>query len=415
MRSEQFDVVVIGGGPGGASTSAILAAGGHSVLVLEREQFPRFHIGESLLPAAWELWDELGVTPALEAAGFPIKQGVNFSMFSSKKDIQLLTGEFPEYFQRPYTYHVDRARFDAILLENASRCGAEVRHGWEAREVLFEDGRAVGVEAAPVGQPSRRIAARAVVDASGRSCLLARKLGWRKPDPALNKLSYFTHFEGAFRPTASLNGPVPVIDGSTMTDIHTIEGGWIWYIPLAHDVVSVGAVLDADYVRGLSGLDLTARFNRAVGQSPRISEWLSGSRQTMEMQTVSNISYLNDSFVGDGFVLVGDASMFVDPIFSAGVTLAIRGGVFAAEEIAGGLLDGDLSAARLKRYEDRIRRPMNKIFRMIYNWYNILKKKNADNVFERSQRVPILRERLIVLLSGGYDKMDMEMLLAADG
>jgi halogenation protein CepH len=415
MTEERCDVVVIGGGPGGSSTAAVLAGRGHRVLVLERESFPRFHIGESLLPAAWELWDQIGVTPALEAADFPIKQGVNFSMFSSKRDIQLLTGEFPQYFQRPYTYHVDRARFDSILLDNAARCGVEVRQGWEARDVLFEGTCAVGVEAGPVGGPYRPIRSRAVVDASGRSCLLARKLGWRRPDPALNKLSYFTHFEGAFRPQASTNSPVPVIDGSTMTDIHTIEGGWIWYIPLAKDVVSVGAVLDADFVRDLHGLDMQARFDRAVGASPRITQWLSGAKQTMGTRTISNISYLNDSFVGDGFALVGDASMFVDPIFSAGVTLAIRGGVFAGEEIANGLEDGDLSAGRLKRYEDRIRHPMTKIFRMIYNWYNILKKKNADNVFERSQRAPLLRERLIVLLSGGYDKMDMEVLLSADG
>lgn len=415
MSGEQFDVVVIGGGPGGSSTAAILAGKGHRVLVLERDHFPRFHIGESLLPAAWELWDQLGVTPELEAAGFPIKQGVNFSMFSSKKDIQLLTGEFPKFFQRPYTYHVDRARFDTILINNAARCGAEVRHGWEASDVLFEGTYAVGVEAGPVGQPTHQIRARAVVDATGRNCLMARKLGWRRPDPALNKLSYFTHFEGAYRPTPNIDGPVPVIDGSTMTDIHTIEGGWIWYIPLAKDVVSVGAVLDSDYVRGLSGLDMQARLDKAVSSSARIKQWLAPARQTMDIQTISNISYLNDSFVGDGFALVGDASMFIDPIFSAGVTLAIRGGVFAAEEIDGGLRDGDLSGARLKRYEDRIRHPMNKIFKMIYNWYNILKKKNADNVFERSQKAPLLRERLIVLLSGGYDKMDMEMLFGADG
>ncbi len=414
MDAEQFDVVVVGGGPGGASTAAILAGQGHKVLVLEKEQFPRFHIGESLLPAAWELWDQIGVTPALEAAGFPIKQGVNFSMFKAPRDIQLLTGEFPQYFQRPYSYHVDRARFDCIMLDNAQARGAEVRQGWEAKDVLFEGTYAVGVEAGPVGEPAHKIRARVVVDASGRNCLLARKLGWRKPDPKLNKLSYFTHFEGAFRPQADFNGPVPVLDASTMTDIHTLDGGWVWYIPLANNVVSVGAVLDSEYVRDMSGMDMRARFDHALKTSPRIMDWLSKAKQTMEVKTISNISYLNESFVGDGFVLVGDASMFVDPIFSAGVTLAIRGGVFAAEEIDAGLKDGDLSGARLKRYETRIRHPMGKIFRMIYNWYNILKNKNANNVFERSQKAPLLRERLIVLLSGGYDKMDMEMLLSAD-
>jgi halogenation protein CepH len=407
MQGDRYDVVVMGGGPAGASTAAVLAQAGRRVLVLERESFPRFHIGESLLPAAWELWDRLGVTKQLEAEGFAVKQGVNFQMFESPLDITLLTGEFPEYFQRPYTYHVERARFDKILLDNAREKGAEVREGWEVRDVLMDGTRAVGVMAGPVDGPITAYPCSVVVDATGRSCMLARKMGWRKPDPKLNKLSYFTHYEGAYR---------RVTDGSVMTDIHTIEGGWFWYIPLAHDLVSVGAVLDTDYVREMSRSDMQVKLERAIARAPKITEWLRSARQVMEVRTISNISYLNESFVGDGFVLVGDASCFVDPIFSAGVTLALRGGIFAAEEIDGALKEGNLSAERLKAYERRIRYPMDKIFRMIYNWYDVLKRKDANNLFARSRRAPLLRERLVVLLSGGYDRVDMEALLSgADG
>jgi len=407
MAPEHVDVVVAGGGPAGASAAAILARHGHKVLLLEKERFPRFHVGESLLPAAWDLWDRLGVTAEIEDSNYVVKQGVNFGMFSEDQ-VTLLTAEYPEYFQRPYTYHVERAHFDELLLKNAERSGARVCQEWTVADVIMEEGRAVGVMAGANGEQPREIRARAVVDATGRNCLLARKLGLRKPDPVLNKISHFAHFTGAYR---KLNDD-PQFDESTMTDIHTIDGGWIWYIPLRDDVVSVGVVLDAKYAGHLKGPQ--ARFDHAIADCPLVAEWMSGARQTTEMHTISNISYLNDSFVGDGYAMIGDASMFVDPIFSAGVTLAIRGGVFAADAIHDGIVNDDLSAARLRVYEDKIRLPMDRIFKMIRNWYGVLEKKDKrNNIFIRSQRIPLLRKRLIVLLSGGYDKVDLDAILRA--
>jgi len=415
MVSSSYDVVVIGGGPGGASAGAMLAMGGRSVLVLERERFPRFHIGESLLPAIWDLVDRIGAREALENAGFTIKQGIMFGMFNAAEDVKLLTAEYPEYFPRPWTYHVERAKFDEILLDNARAKGATVREEWTVHEVIFDGDTAVGVMAGPNGAPPQRIDCKVVVDATGRDCLLARRFGWRRPDPTLNKISHFAHYTGgARRDPKDVVTVGPVLPTSTTTDIHTIDGGWIWYIPLSNDVVSVGAVLDAKVARAM-GEDPQARLDAAIQACDKVRGWMSGAKQTLEVQTISNISYLNDRFVGNGFVLVGDSAMFIDPIFSAGVTLAIRSAVYSSECILDGFRRNDFRAEVLAPYERRIKRPMFSIFQMIYNWYEILNRKDANNIISRAREIPLLRERFIVLLSGGYDRMDLDRILNAAG
>jgi halogenation protein CepH len=410
---EQFDVIVVGGGPAGSSAAAVLASGGLKTLLLERDHFPRFHVGESLLPAIWELFEQLGVTAEMEAEGFVIKQGITFGFPDGDDELVLCSLECRDYFLRSYTYHVERARFDEILLHNARDKGAEVREGWTVRDVLFQGDRALGVLAGPDGEEPKPILAPMIVDATGQSCLLARKLGWRRPDPALNKVAHYAHFEGGARP--EIPEWIPPQEGSgdsTLTVVQCIEGGWAWYIPMRRNVVSVGVVHDARYETALRG-NPQARFDHAIASSPKLAALLDGAHQTTPIRTISSISYLNDCFVGNGFVLVGDASMFIDPIFSAGVTLAIRGGIYAAEAILDCFAHRDFSASRLEAYESRIRLPMSRIFRMIYDWYAIMDKAEAGDIFLRAREIPLLRERLLVIMSGGYDRYDYDSLVAA--
>jgi halogenation protein CepH len=177
-------------------------------------------------------------------------------------------------------------------------------------------------------------------------------MGWRRPDPSLNKVAHFTQYAGGRRSRVDDRlHPADRIAGATTTDVHTVDGGWLWYIPLSGDVVSVGAVLDAHVAGRLAG-EPEAVFERALADCPRVLAQLAGARRTMPVQTISGISYINESFAGDGFVLVGDASMFVDPIFSAGVTLAVRGGIYAADTI----VDAFQHATSARRASRRTRR-----------------------------------------------------------
>ncbi len=399
MSDRSYDVVVMGGGPAGSSCASFLCMKGHSVLVLEKETFPRFMVGESLLPAIWELWAKLGVIEKLESIGYPVKRGVLFHLEKEDSDYAFRTDEFPEYFDRPWAYHVDRASYDQIMLDNTRDKGATVLEGCAVHEVMFEDDRAVGVRYRDEAGEEHEVRASVVVDATGRSSFLSRKLKRRYPNKDLKKVSYYTHFKGAARRTAD--------DGSTMTDIHTTDGGWIWCIPLPDDISSVGVVLDAAYVQAHKG-NPQLFLDRAIESSGQVSSWLEDATQSIPIKNVASVSYLSDNFVGDGFLMIGDAAMFVDPVFSAGVTLATRGADIAADVISDALNSGDTTAAALKPFEEKLRHPVGNMIKIIMNWYEILKENNRDHIFEMSQESPLLRERLIVLLSGGYEKADLE-------
>jgi halogenation protein CepH len=199
-----------------------------------------------------------------------------------------------------------------------------------------------------------------------------------------------------------------------VTDVHATDGGWLWCIPLRGELTSIGAVFDGAFVKA-SGATPEKLFEAAVRADSDIAGWLEGAEQVMDLQRISSISYLSDDFVGDGFVMIGDASLFIDPIFSAGVTIAMRGADFAAQAISEGLNSGDTSAAAFKGYERKIRVPITKITKMIVNWYEIMQRKDRANIFEWSRTTPLMRERLIVLLSGGYDKIDLEAIAEWSG
>ena len=333
---------MVGGGPGGSAAAAQLARKGRSVVLLERERFPREHVGESLLPASVPVLERLGALPAVEAAGFLPKYGAT-----------MVWGSDPEpwswYFREtnrsyPSAFQVVRSEFDRILLDHARACGADVREGHRALEVVFGDGRARGVRYRREDGGEGFAAARWVVDASGQAALLGRALGLREWDDFFRNLAIYGYFEGAER----LPGP-----DATNIFIESCEHGWCWTIPLHTGRASVGVVLDAGAgQRAIAGRGAEGAFRDLLAAAPRTAALLRRATLAAAPRVVRDWSYRSRELAGPGWLLAGDAACFVDPLFSSGVHLALSSGLLAAACVVSSLRDPAIEGPAAAAYRD---------------------------------------------------------------
>jgi len=350
------DVLIVGGGPGGSTTATFLARAGLDVTVVEREPFPRFKVGESLVPNCMPILERLGVLGAVKAHGFLDKFGVTFHDQELDREA---TFTFREGRPWPhFTYDVHRAEFDQVLLDHAVRTGARLLQPVTVEKVAFDaDGVTARVSDA---DGERTLRARFLVDASGRDGFLASRQGRREPMPGLGKVAIFAYFQGAKRWPGRDEGNVR---------IYIFPEGWFWYIPLARDETSVGCVLHSRVVKAREGTpeDL---FRTMVELCERVRDNLEGARQVTPMYTAANFAYAVDPIVGDRFLCVGDAVAFVDPIFSAGVFLAMAEGEMAAKEIVEAFHSGRFEARRFGGYARRVRRGMRPFARFITQFYD---------------------------------------------
>jgi flavin-dependent dehydrogenase len=337
------DVLVIGGGPAGATTATLVAQQGHRVALLERERFPRYHIGESLIPETFWVLERLGMLSKLRGSRFVEKHSVQFITEQGKLSAPFYFVEHKPH-ESSQTWQVTRAEFDQVMLENARDQGVEAHEGIRVLEVLFDGERAVGVLAVDEDGVKHEIKARVIVDAAGQSCLIQDRLGLRDWDPDLKKAAVWTYFRGAERAGGRDEGA---------TIIMQLQGkvGWFWYIPLQDDMVSVGVVAPFDYLfKGRASKELEKIFWEEVARCPGVQPRIANAECVAPYRAAKEYSYKSRQVSGDGWVLVGDAYGFLDPLYSSGILLALKSGALAADAINEGLAAGNTSAAQLGKW-----------------------------------------------------------------
>ncbi len=407
LQEQPYDVIVIGGGPAGSAVATLVARQGHRVLLLERDPHPCFKVGESLIPASYWTFERLGMLEKLKASHFPKKYSVQFYSQSGKASAPFYFYENDPH-ESSMTWQVLRSEFDEMLLENAREKGVEVRRGVSVQNVLFDADRAVGVRAKFANKKIRDLPAKVIVDSTGQSALISRRLKINDTEPQLKKASIYTHFEGGIRDQG-------IDEGATLI-LHTEnKDSWFWYIPLPYDRVSVGVVGSIDYLlqnRRSNGaqLDAEAIFRAELEKCPALKWRIENAKQLFPVKTTKDFSYRARQIAGNGWALVGDAFGFLDPVYSTGLFLALKSGEMAADAINDAFESGDFSAKRLGQFGIEFVKGMESFRKLVYAFYT-----KEFSFAKFLKQFPECQQGIVDILSGNVFTKDVNQIFKPMG
>jgi len=391
-----FDVIVMGGGPAGSSISSILAREGVRVVLFEKEEFPRHHIGESLMTDTFWTFQRMGMLEKLKHSPFVRKYSVQFANQTGKESRPFYFFEAVHH-ESAVTWQVTRSVFDKMLIEHAAEQGAHVHQGVAVKQVLFEGDKAAGVEVQMNDGSRQSFYANVVVDATGQTAMLSNKFRWRVRDPKLKKAVLYSYFKGAHR-EPDLNG------GATLV-LRTPpgSGGWFWYIPLEDDLTSVGIVANPDYLLKGRGQDLAKIFHEEVEKCEPCHRRVAMGERVDKIYSILDYSYRSKQNAGDGFIIIGDAYGFLDPIYSSGVLLALKMAELAADAIHDAFRHDDFSAERLGQFQPKLDKGIESMRKLVYAFYN-----EGFSFAQFLRKYPEQRHNIINLLIGDVFKADVD-------
>lgn len=380
-----FDFAVAGGGPAGSSAAITLAQRGYSVVLFERETFPRFHIGESLLATANDAFASLGVERRMSSASFPEKWGARLFTHDGRSGRGVNFADVSEV-RRPQTYQVPRAEFDKILLDRAREVGVDVRESCRVLGCEFTSDAAIVQHG---DDDETRV--RAIVDATGRNGLIARKLGLRTNEPLLANIAIFAHYEN-----------VPRLDKGCANDIRIVarhDAGWFWLIPISDQLMSVGVVLPRALYLEMPDGSPDERLARAIQDTPAVAELMREARRAWPVRVEKDFSYSASTYAGDRWILAGDAGSFLDPVFSTGVSIAMESGIEAAEALDQAFRRKTFAAHEFAKFSRRQRRRFRTFRQFVVGFYT----PQFRDLFFKENPPPLLFRSVVTVLAGRWN------------